>query len=143
MTQSGPRPTTLELPVKIKLNSIFVDDQQKALDFYTKVLGFKKSQDIPVGEYRWIQLASPEGGDAELSLEPTVNPAAKAYQEALFEQGIPITAFEGDDLESEFRKLSDLGVAFTTEPTNAGDVALAVFVDTCGNLIQIYQPEAE
>ena len=112
--------------MKIKLNSIFVDDQQKALDFYTNVLGFKKSQDIPVREYRWIQLASPEGGDAELSLEPNVNPAAKAYQEALFEQGIPITAFEVDDLESEFRKLSDLGVAFTTEPTNAGDVAMAV-----------------
>jgi glyoxylase I family protein len=133
----------LELPVKIKLNGIFVDDQQKALDFYVNVLGFKKSQDIPVGEYRWIQLASPEGGDAELSLEPNVNPAAKAYQEALFEQGIPITAFEVDDLESEFRKLSDLGVAFSTEPTNAGDVAMAVFVDTCGNLIQIYQPEPE
>jgi glyoxylase I family protein len=129
--------------VKIKLNGIFVDDQQKALDFYTNVLGFKKSQDIPVGEYRWIQLASPEGGDAELSLEPNVNPAAKAYQEALFEQRIPITAFEVDDLESEFRKLSDLGVAFTTEPTNAGGVALAVFVDTCGNLIQIYQPETD
>jgi len=129
--------------VKIKLNSIIVDDQQKALDFYTNVLGFNKSQDIPVGEYRWIQLASPEGGDAELSLEPNVNPAAKEFQEALFEQGIPITAFEVDDLESEFRRLSDLDVEFTSEPTNAGDVTFAVFVDTCGNLIQIYQPEAE
>ena len=129
--------------MKIKLNSIFVDDQQKALDFYTNVLGFKISQDIPVGEYRWIQLASPEGGDAELSLEPNVNPAAKTYQEALFEQGIPITAFEVDDLASEFRRLLDLGVAFTTEPMSAGDVAMAVFADTCGNLIQIYQPEAE
>ena len=129
--------------MKIKLISIFVNDQQKALDFYVNVLGFKKSQDIPVGEYRWIQLASPEGGDAELSLEPNVNPAAKAYQEALFEQGIPITAFEVDDLKSEFQRLSDLGVAFTTEPTTAGGVAFAVFVDTCGNLIQIYQPEAE
>ena len=129
--------------MKIKLNSVFVDDQQKALDFYTNVLGFKISQDIPVGEYRWIQLASPEGGDAELSLEPNVNPAAKTYQEALFEQGIPITAFEVDDLASEFRRLVDLGVAFTTEPMSAGDVAMAVFADTCGNLIQIYQPEAE
>ena len=126
--------------MKIKLISIFVDDQQKALDFYTNVLGFNKSQDIPAGEYRWIQLSSPEGGDAELSLEPNVNPAAKAYQTALFEQGIPITAFEVDDLTSEFRKLTDRGVAFTTEPTNAGDVEWAVFVDTCGNLIQIYQP---
>ena len=126
--------------MKIKLNSIFVDDQQKALDFYTNVLGFKVSQDIPVGEYRWLQLASPEGGDAELTLEPNVNPAAKTYQEALFEQGIPITAFEVDDLESDFRKLSDSGVTFTTEPTNAGDVVIAIFADTCGNLIQIYQP---
>ena len=129
--------------MKIKLISIFVDDQHNALEFYTNVLGFKKTKDIPVGEYRWIQLASPEGGDAELSLEPNVNPAAKAYQEALFEQRIPITAFEVDDLESEFRKLSDLGVTFTTEPTNAGDVAMAVFADTCGNLIQIYQPVPE
>ena len=129
--------------MKIKLVSIFVDDQQKALDFYTKVLGFNISQDIPAGEYRWIQLASPEGGDAELSLEPNVNPAAKTYQESLFEQGIPITAFEVDDLESEFRRLSNLGVAFNTEPTDAGDVAYAVFVDTCGNLIQIYQPARE
>lgn len=129
--------------MRIKLSSIFVDDQQKALTFYTDVLGFRKSQDIPVGEFRWITLASPEGGDAELSLEPSANPIAKTFQEALFEQGIPITAFEVDDLESEFRRLSDLGVAFTTEPTNAGDVALAVFVDTCGNLIQIYQPSAK
>lgn len=129
--------------MKIKLNSIFVDDQQKALNFYTDILGFKKSQDIPAGEFRWITLASPEGGDVELSLEPNVNPAAKTYQEALFEQGIPITAFEVDDLESEFRKLSDLDVAFTTEPTNAGDVIFAVFVDTCGNLIQIYEPAQE
>lgn len=125
--------------MKIKLNSILVDDQEKALAFYTDVLGFRKSQDIPAGEYRWITLASPEGGDAEVSLEPNVNPAAKTYQEALFAQGIPITAFEVDDLESEFRKLSELGVEFTTEPMNAGDVRLAAFADTCGNLIQIYQ----
>ena len=126
--------------MRIKLVSIFVDDQQKALDFYTGVLGFKSSQDIPVGEFRWITVASAEGGGAELSLEPNVNPAAKTYQEALFEQGIPITAFEVDDLESEFRTLSDRGVTFTTEPTNAGDVTFAVFGDSCGNLIQIYQP---
>lgn len=126
--------------MRIKLNSIFVDDQAKAFDFYTNILGFKKSQDIPAGEYRWISLASPEGGDAELSLEPNVNPAAKTYQKSLFEQGIPITAFEVDDMETEFRRLTDLGVAFTTEPTNAGDVIIAAFDDTCGNLIQIYQP---
>ncbi|MEL6215539.1 MAG: VOC family protein [Pseudomonadota bacterium] len=129
--------------MRIKLSGIFVDDQQKALNFYTDILGFIKTQDIPVGEFRWLQLASPEGGDAELSLEPNANPAAKTFQEALFEQGIPITAFEVDDLESEFKRLSDLGVAFTTEPTNAGSVSIAVFADTCGNLIQIYQHESE
>jgi len=128
--------------MRINLIGIFVDDQQKALDFYTNILGFKKSQDIPVGEFRWITVASPEGGDAELSLEPNENPIAKTYQKALFAQGIPMTAFEVDDLESEYRKLSDLGVVFTTEPTDAGDVTLAVFVDTCGNLIQIYQPSS-
>ena len=126
--------------MKIKLNSIFVDDQEKAVKFYTDILGFKISQDIPVGEYRWIQLASPEGGDCELVLEPNANPAAKTYQESLFEQGIPITGFEVDDLDSEFRRLSDAGVKFTAEPTDAGEVRYAIFVDTCGNLIQIYQP---
>ena len=129
--------------MKMKLTSIVVDDQDKAFEFYTTVLGFKISQDIPVGEYRWIQLASPEGGDAELSLEPNVNLAAKTYQAALFEQGIPITAFEVDDLAAEHKKLSELGVAFTTEPTDAGTVSFAVFADTCGNLIQIYQPQDE
>ena len=129
--------------MRIKLNSIFVDDQQKALDFYTSVLGFRASEDIPVGEYRWLTVASPEGGDAELSLEPNANPAAKAYQEAIFEQGIPITAFEVDDMDSEFQRLSALGVQFTTTPTRAGSVTLAVFADTCGNLIQIYQPVQE
>ena len=128
--------------MRIKLSGIFVDDQQKALDFYTQVLGFKPSQDIPVGEFRWITVASAEGGDAELSLEPNVNPAAKTYQEALFEQGIPITAFEVDDVNAEFARLSKLGVQFTTEPMDAGDVRIAAFADTCGNLVQIYQPPA-
>lgn len=129
--------------MRISLVSIPVDDQQKALEFYTDKLGFRKSQDIPVGEYRWITLASPEGGDAELALEPNVNPAARAFQESMFEQGIPITAFEVDDLKSEYQRLLDLGVTFTTGPTDAGDVSMAIFVDTCGNLIQIYQPAAE
>ena len=128
--------------MRIKLNGIFVEDQTKALAFYTDVLGFIVSQDIPAGEYRWLQLASPEGGDAELTLEPNVNPAAKAYQESLFEQGIPMTAFEVDDLAAEFKKLTDAGVEFTTEPMDAGGVSLAVFNDTCGNLIQIYQLES-
>ena len=129
--------------MRIRLNSIFVDDQQKALDFYTSILGFEKSEDIPVGDFRWLTVASPEGGGAELSLEPNANPAAKAYQEALFEQGIPVTAFEVDDMDLEFQRLSALGVAFTTNPTDAGPVIMAVFADTCGNLIQIYQPSHE
>mgnify|MGYP006271946201 FL=1 len=125
--------------MRIKLTSIFVDDQQKALDFYTDILGFRKKQDIPVGEFRWLSVESQDGEGAELSLEPNANPIAKTFQEGLFEQGIPITAFEVDDLDAEFRRLSDRGVAFATEPTDAGDVRLAVFADTCGNLVQIYQ----
>lgn len=126
--------------MRIKLCSIFVDDQQKALDFYTGTLGFLKSEDIPVGEFRWITVRSPEGGETELSLEPNAFPAAKTYQEAIFEQGIPATAFEVTDIQDEFRRLSDLGVVFTSNPTDAGPVTLAIFADTCGNLIQIYQP---
>jgi len=129
--------------VKIKLCGIVVDDQQKALDFYTGTLGFLKSHDIPVGEFRWLTVMSPEGGETELSLEPNANPAAKTFQEAMFEQGIPATAFEVDDIQAEFRRLSDLGVVFTSEPTDAGPVTLAIFADTCGNLIQIYQPAQE
>ncbi|MEL6868673.1 MAG: VOC family protein [Pseudomonadota bacterium] len=125
--------------MRIRLNAVMVDDQQKALDFYTNVLGFKKKQDIPMGEFRWLSVESPEGGDAELSLEPNANPAAKTFQEAMFEQGIPLTAFEVDDMDAEFKKLSEHGVTFTTNPTNAGPVIMAVFADTCGNLIQIYQ----
>lgn len=125
--------------MRIRLNSIFVDDQDKALRFYTEVLGFVKRQEIPVGEFKWLTLASPEGGDAELSLEPNANPAAKTYQSALFEQGIPITAFEVDDIQADYRRLREQGVVFTTEPTAAGPVTIAVFADTCGNLIQIYQ----
>lgn len=126
--------------MRIKLNSIFVDDQDKALRFYTQVLGFVKSQEIPVGEFRWLTMRSPEGGDAELSLEPNANPAAKAYQEAIFEQGVPCTAFEVDDVSSEFERLKGQGVVFTMSPTAMGPVKIAVFADTCGNLIQIYQP---
>ena len=129
--------------MKIKLCSILVDDQQKALAFYTGTLGFLKSQDIPVGEFRWLTVKSPEGGETELSLEPNVNPDAKQFQEAMFQQGIPFTAFEVDDIQEEFQRLSDLGVVFTSGPTNAGPVTLAIFADTCGNLIQIYQSSQE
>ncbi len=129
--------------MRIKLTSIFVDDQSKALRFYTEVLGFVKKHEIPVGEYRWLTVVSPEGrDDLELSLEPNANPAAKAYQKALFDQGIPITAFEVDDVRAEYERLRGMGVAFTQEPTPAGPVTIAILVDTCGNLIQIYQPPA-
>lgn len=126
--------------MRIKLNSIFVDDQSKAFKFYTKILGFIPSQDVPVGEFRWLTVKSPEGGECELSLEPNANPAAKTYQKALFDQQIPATAFEVDSVESEFQHLRGKGVEFTTNPTQAGPVWIAVFPDTCGNLIQIYQP---
>jgi catechol 2,3-dioxygenase-like lactoylglutathione lyase family enzyme len=126
--------------MKIKLTSIMVDDQAKALAFYTDVLGFAPSKDFPVGEYRWITVVSPEGHpDVELALEPNANPAGKAFQEAIFAQGIPITAFEVDDMQAEYRRLKARGVAFTMEPTRAGPLTLAVFADTCGNLIQLYQ----
>jgi glyoxylase I family protein len=128
--------------MKIKLNSIFVDDQEKALAFYTRILGFKKSKDIPVGEYKWLTVVSPDGPpDIELVLEPNSNPAAKAFQESVFQQGIPITAFEVDDIQAEFRRLRGHGVVFTMEPTPTGPVTIAIFADTCGNLIQLYQPQ--
>ena len=127
--------------MKIKLNSIFVDNQDKALAFYTSVLGFEKRMEIPMGEFRWLTVVSPEGHpDVELVLEPNANPAAKTYQEALFKQGIPITAFEVDDIDAETKRLKSKGVQFTMDPTDAGPVKIAMFSDTCGNLIQIYQP---
>jgi len=127
--------------MKIKLNSIFVENQAKALAFYTDVLGFRKKQDIPVGEFRWLSVTSPDGHpDVELVLEPNANPAAKAFQKAIFEQGIPITAFEVDDIEREAKRLKQAGVKFTMDPTSMGPVTIAIFADTCGNLIQIYQP---
>jgi predicted enzyme related to lactoylglutathione lyase len=126
--------------MKIKLNSIFVDDQNKAMKFYTEVLGFKKSKEIPVGEFKWLTVTSPEGpADVELVLEPNANPAAKQYQESIFKQGIPITAFEVDDIKAEYERLKDQ-VMFTMKPTRQGPVTIAIFSDTCGNLIQLYQP---
>lgn len=127
--------------MRIKLNSIMVDDQQKALEFYTGVLGFEPKHDIPVGAYRWITVVSPEGrDDLELVLEPNANPAGRTFQEALFQQGIPATAFESTDVQQDVQRLRAKGVVFTTEPTNVGAVTIAIFADTCGNLIQLYQP---
>jgi glyoxylase I family protein len=128
--------------MKIKLTSIMVDDQDKALAFYTQVLGFAQKQNFPVGEYKWITVVSPDGpNDLELALEPNANPAAKAFQQAMFEQSIPLAAFEVNDIAQEYTRLRARGVAFTREPTKMGPVTLAVFSDTCGNLVQIYQPE--
>lgn len=127
--------------MKIKLVSIMVDDQEKALRFYTEILGFKRKVDVPVGEYRWITVVSPEGADdLELVLEPNANPAGKTFQKALFDQKIPATAFESTDIEAEVARLKSAGVVFTIDPTKAGPVTIAMFADTCGNLIQIYQP---
>jgi len=127
--------------MRIKLTSIMVDDQDKAIRFYTETLGFKKKHDIPVGEYRWITVTSPEGpNDVELALEPNANPAGKTFQEAMFKQGIPLAAFEVSDIKGEFARLTAEGVAFLRPPTQAGPVTFAVFADTCGNLIQLYQP---
>jgi glyoxylase I family protein len=124
----------------IRLTSVMVDDQEKALRFYTDVLGFRKKKDFPVGEYRWITVTSPDGPDnVELALEPNAHPAAKTFQQTMFAQGIPLAAFEVDDLPAEFARLSAQRVAFTKPPTPAGPVMLAVFADSCGNLIQIYQ----
>jgi glyoxylase I family protein len=130
----------LEVSVRIKLTSVMVDDQDKALRFYTEVLGFAKKQDFPAGEYRWITVVAPEGpDDVELALEPNANPVAKTFQEAMFAQGIPLAAFEVDDLAAEFQRLSAHGVAFTRPPTSVGPVAIAILSDTCGNLLQLYQ----
>jgi glyoxylase I family protein len=127
--------------MRIKLQSIMVDDQDKALRFYTDVLGFQKKHAIPVGEYTWLTVISPEGpDDIELSLEPNANPAAKTFQEAMFTQGIPLAAFEVSDLAAEFARLEKHGVVFTQKPARMGPVIAAVFSDTCGNLIQLYQP---
>jgi predicted enzyme related to lactoylglutathione lyase len=127
--------------VRIKLMSIMVEDQDKALRFYTDTLGFRKKHEIPVGEFKWLTVVSPEGpDDLELSLEPNVNPAAKAFQQAMFTQGIPLAAFEVSDLQGEYARLVKHGVAFTREPTRTGPVTIAIMSDTCGNLIQLYQP---
>ena len=127
--------------MQIKLTSILVDDQTKAQKFYTQILGFETKLDFPVGEYCWITVVSPEGSDdLQLALEPNANPAAKTFQEAMLAQGIPLAAFEVRDLAAEFERLKKRGVTFVREPMSAGPVKIAVFSDTCGNLIQLYQP---
>ena len=124
--------------MRINLTSVFVDDQEKALRFYTEVLGFVKKHDVPMGEDRWLTVVSPEDPDGtELLLEPSGHPAAQPFKEALVADGIPFTAFAVDDVHAEFERLRGLGVRFTQEPTDMGQVTTAVLDDTCGNLIQI------
>ena len=131
--------------MKIKLTSISIDDYDKALRFYTEVLGFVKKRDVPLGGgARWITVVSAEEpGGTELLLEPNADyPAMKALKEALVKDGIPFTAFQVDDIQKDYARLKKLGVEFTMEPTNMGMTTGAIFNDTCGNLIQIYQVTA-
>jgi catechol 2,3-dioxygenase-like lactoylglutathione lyase family enzyme len=124
--------------MRINITSVFVDDQDKALAFYTDRLGFVKKTDMPAGEFRWLTVVSPEAPDGvELLLEPNDHPAAQAYQKAIVADGIPATSFAVDDVQGEFDRLKAAGVSFTQPPTPMGPVTTAVFDDTCGNLIQI------
>ena len=126
--------------MRVKLTSIMVDDQAKAEAFYTNVLGFIKKHDFPIGAHRWLTVVSPEGPDnIEVTLEPNSNPAAKVYQAAMLVQGIPLAAFEVSDIAADYERLKNLGVEFVRAPTNVGPVIMAIFADTCGNLIQLYQ----
>ena len=131
--------------MKIKLTSVSIDDYDKALKFYTEILGFLKKRDFPLGGgARWITVVSPEDPDGtELLLEPNADyPAMRALKESLVKDGIPFTAFQVDDIQREYARLKKLGVEFTMEPTNMGMTTMAVFNDTCGNLIQLYQVTA-
>ena len=126
--------------MKMYMKSIVVDDQSKALDFYTSKLGFVVKHDIPMGEHRWLTLVSNDDIEGvELGLEPNVHPASRAYQEALMVDGIPVSAFSVDDIEAEFANLVAAGVEFTQPPVRAGGATMAVFDDTCGNLIQLVE----
>jgi predicted enzyme related to lactoylglutathione lyase len=126
--------------MKIKWTTIYVNDQEKALPFYTEVLGFVKKADFSNGPYRWLTVASPEEPDGtELQLELNANPAAKAYQEALFQQGIPAAQFMVDDLDREYERIKSGGGEFTKPPTSVTGSKVATLTDTCGNLIQLTQ----
>ena len=126
--------------MRITLTSVLVDDQEKALRFYTDVLGFVTKNDVPMGEHRWLTVVSPETSDGpELLLEPDPHPAAKPFKDALVADGIPFTSVAVDDVRGEFERLRALDVRFTQEPVDMGPVTTAVLDDTCGNLIQIAQ----
>ena len=126
--------------MNITLTSVFVDDQEKALRFYTEILGFRKKTDIPMGDFKWLTVVSPEAPEGtELLLEPNDNPAAKTFQKAIYDQGIPATTFAVPNVHEEYERLKKLGVVFPVEPTRAGPITVAVFDDTCGNRIQIHE----
>ena len=128
--------------MKIKLTSVSIDDYDRALKFYTEIMGFVKKQDIPLGEgARWITVVSPEEPNGtELLLEPNASyPAMKALKESLVKDGIPFTAFQVNDVQQEYERMKESGVEFTMEPTNMGVWTAAIFDDTCGNLIEIFQ----
>ena len=126
--------------MRLHVTSVFVDDQAKALEFYTTKLGFEKKTDVPVGEYRWLTVVSPEQRDGvELLLEPSNHPAVKPYREALMNDGIALASFEVDDIESECQRLKSLDVKITMDPVNVGEVTIAMLDDTCGNLVQLLQ----
>ena len=126
--------------MRIKLSSVPVEDQENAQAFYTGILGFAVKNDIPVGEHRWLTVVSPDAPDeVELLLEPAGFPPTKTYQTALMEAGIPWTGFAVSDVRAEYDRLTEQGVVFTSEPMETGDTTIAVFHDTCGNLIQIYE----
>ncbi len=138
--------------LSIDVTSVLVDDQQEALDFYTKVLGFQVKTDLDMGASRWLTVVSPADPDGvELLLEPDYNPsvligdepAAQVYKQALYDAGVPVTSFASDDLEADYERMSNLGVVFVLEPTDMDDVSVAVFDDTCGNLIQIHEVHPE
>ena len=126
--------------MRVILTGVFVDDQDKALKFYTQTLGFVLKHDVPAGEFRWITVVSPDVPDGtELLLEPNENPVAQTYQKGIFDQGIPANSFGVSDIHAEHERLKALGVSFTMDPTEMGPVTIAVFDDTCGNLIQMMQ----
>ncbi len=131
------------MAIRITLTSVLVEDQERALRFYTDVLGFVMKRDVPLGDFKWLTVVSPEGPEGvELLLEPNENVAAKEFQRAMFEQGIPLTSFAVDDVQAEYERLTRLGVRFLSEPTRTEWGAFAVFDDTCGNLINLHEETA-
>jgi len=140
-SRPGLRLESRETTVQIRLASVMVDDQDKALRFYTGVLGFVKQKDIPMGPFRWLTVSSPEGAEGvELVLEPMAFPPARTFQMALFSAGIPATAFLTGNIQAEYQRLKALGVNFRGEPKHMGPITAVLFEDTCGNLLNLVQP---